>query len=315
MVDRNFTKEEFPAGLKLHDLVRTDLPEAVLGEVEAIFRLISPSFDTNPVASAFHMVTEVFRGNHPEYRACNTYYHDLRHTTDAFLAMGRLIHGAVLNAQGFDEHKTITSLIASLFHDTGYIQERHDTEGTGAKYSREHVARSMAFMKRHGSEFGLTELEREEGSEIIAYTDMSRDLPATRSSQAPIELLGRLLNAADLMGQMADRAYLEKLRFLYQEYKEGNVGDYLNEMDLLRKTVGFYRYVENRLKPVSENANRFMASHFASRWGIHKNLYSYAIEEQREYLLRILATPGADPRDYLHRRGINESVRSVYGPE
>jgi hypothetical protein len=314
MIERDFTKEKFPAGLKLHDLVKTDLPEAVLGEVHAIFRLISPAVDTNPVASAFNMVTQVFNGHHPAYRACNTYYHDLHHTTDAFLAMGRLIHGAFLNAQGFDERRMITSLIASLFHDTGYIQERHDTEGTGAKYSLEHVARSMAFMKWHGSEFGLTEREREEGSKIIAYTDMSRELPATASLQPSIELLGRLLNAADLMGQMADRAYLEKLLFLYHEYKEGKVGDYLSEMDLLRKTVGFYGYVENRLKPVSENANRFMTSHFASRWGIHKNLYSYSIGEQREYLFKILAIPGADPRDQLHRRDIIEKVRSIYGP-
>jgi hypothetical protein len=314
MVERDFTKDKFPAGLKLHDLVKTDLPEAVLGEVEAIFRLISPDVDTNPVASAFNMVTQVFKGHHPGYRACNTYYHDLRHTTDAFLAMARLIHGAFLNAQGFDERRMITSLIASLFHDTGYIQERHDSEGTGAKYSLEHVARSMAFMKRHGSELGLTEREREEGSRIIAYTDISRELPATESPQPPIEFLGRLLNAADLMGQMADRTYLEKLLFLYHEYKEGKVGDYLSEMDLLRKTVGFYGYVEKRLKPVSENANLFMTSHFASRWGIHKNLYSYAIGEQKKYLLRILAIPGADPRDYLHRRQISERVRSIYGP-
>jgi hypothetical protein len=314
MVERDSKKEKSTAGLRLHNLIQPDPPEAVLKEVQAILRLISPALDTNPVASAFTMVARVFNGNHPAYRACNTYYHDLRHTTDAFLAMARLIHGAFLNAQGLDERRMITALIAALFHDTGYIQEGNDREGTGAKYSREHVARSIAFMKRHGSEFGLTETEIEEAGEMIAYTDISRDIPPAGSLSPSIELLGRLLNAADLMAQMADRTYLEKLLFLYHEYKEGKVGHYSSEVDLLRKTIGFYGCIENRLKLVSEKANRFMNAHFASRWGIPKNLYSQSIEEQKEYLLKILAIPGADPRDHLHRQEIVEKVRAIYGP-
>jgi hypothetical protein len=66
---------------------------------------------------------------------------------------------------------------------------------------------------------------REEGSKIIAYTDMNRELPATESLQSSIELLGRLLNAADLMGQMAAKTYLRKLLFFYHEYKEGTTSD------------------------------------------------------------------------------------------
>jgi hypothetical protein len=314
MAESEMTKGNFRAGSTLQSLIQPDLPEAVLKEVQATLWLISPSFDTIPVASAFNMVAQVFNGRHPVYRACNTHYHDLRHTTDAFLAMARLIHGAFLNAQSLDERTTIIALIAALFHDTGYIQERDDGEGTGAKYSLEHVARSIAFMKRHGSEFGLRESEIEEGGQMIAYTDISREILPAGSLSPATELLGRLLNAADLMAQMADRTYLEKLLFLYHEYKEGKVGNYLGEVDLLRKTIGFYDYIEKRLKPVSEKANRFMNSHFASRWDIHKNLYSQSIEEQKEYLLKILAIPGADPRDHLYHHQIVKKVRAIYGP-
>jgi hypothetical protein len=314
MIKRDLTKERFATGLKLNDLVRTDMPEAVLEEVLAILRLVSPSFESTQVASAFRMVTQVFSGNHPAYRACNTHYHDLRHTTDAFLAMARLIHGAFLNAQGFDEPRMITALIASLFHDTGYIQERNDTDRTGAKYSLEHVERSMAFMKRHGHEFGLTEGEVSEAVTMIAYTDISREISGPRSSSPTLEVLGRLLNAADLMAQMADRVYLEKLLFLYHEYKEGQVGNYLSEVDLLRKTIGFYGYIEKRLKPISEKADRFMVSHFAERWATRRNLYAESILAQKEYLGRILAIPGADPRDHLHRLDIVQQVRASYGP-
>jgi hypothetical protein len=113
---------------------------------------------------------------------------------------------------------------------------------------------------------------------------------------------------------MADSCYLEKLLFLYHEYKEGNVGNYVSEVDLLRKTIGFYGYIEKRLEPISTKVNRFMVSHFDSRWGIPRNLYAEAIQDRKDHLRKILAIPGADPRDHLQGRGIVEKVRAVYGP-
>ena len=82
---------------KLSDLVDIHSPDAVLKEVLEILHLISPDLDSAPVVSAFHTVVRLFSGKYPNYQACNTDYHDLRHTTDAFLAMSRLIHGAMLN--------------------------------------------------------------------------------------------------------------------------------------------------------------------------------------------------------------------------
>jgi len=113
---------------------------------------------------------------------------------------------------------------------------------------------------------------------------------------------------------MADSGYLEKLLFLYHEYKEGKVGNYVSEVDLLRKTIGFYEYIQKRLEPISEMVNRFMVSHFDSRWGIPRNLYAEAIQDRKDHLRKILAIPGADPRDHLQRRGIIEKVLAIYGP-
>jgi hypothetical protein len=148
---------------------------------------------------------------------------------------------------------------------------------------------------------------------MISCTDISREIRASRFPSPIVEILCRILNAADLVAQMADSGYLEKLLFLYHEYKEGKVGNYVSEVDLLRKTIGFYEYIQKRLEPISEKVNRFMVSHFDSRWGIPRNLYAEAIQDRKDYLRKILAIPGADPRDHLHRRGIIEKVRAIYG--
>jgi hypothetical protein len=306
--ERNILKN-----IKLHDLVEIEEPEAVFEEVAIILKLISPDFDVKSVRSAFLMVLRVFNGNHPLYRACTTHYHDLRHTTDAFLATARLCHGAILCGEDFHERRIVVGLVAALFHDTGYIQDKDDTEGTGAKYTLYHVHRSKEFMKRHGAELGLTAEEIADGGSMILCTDIKKDLPYSAFSSPMVELFGRLLNAADLMGQMAERVYLEKLLFLFHEYKEGHVGDYDSEVELIRQTPGFMDYMNKRLLPVSDRANRYMTAHFESRWGIASNLYQEAIQRQREYLEKILSVPNDDPIQHLNRYGLVRKVRTMYG--
>jgi hypothetical protein len=300
--------------IKLHDLVEIEAPEAVFEEVAIILKLILPDFDIKPVRSAFRMVLRVFLGYHPLYRACATHYHDLRHTTDAFLAMARLCHGAILCGESFPERRIAVGLVAALFHDTGYIQNKDDTDGTGAKYTLYHVHRSMEFLRKHGAELGLEAKEIADGGAMILCTDIKKDLPHSAFSSPLVELFGRLLNAADLMGQMAERVYLEKLLFLYHEYKEGHVGDYDSEVDLIRKTPAFMDYINQRLLPVSDQVNRFMTAHFESRWGVASNLYQEAIQRHKDYLEKILSIPDADPRKYLNRYGLVRKVRAIYGP-
>ena len=114
------------------------------------------------------------------------------------------------------------------------------------------------------------------------------------------------------MAQMADRMYLEKLLFLYYEFREGEVGDYKSKVDLLRKTIGFFDFIDHRLKSVLGATHRFVSPHFASRWGIHSDMYGEAIEKQKIYLKQILGISDTDPLDYLRREGIVDRVRKKY---
>ncbi len=298
--------------IQLYNLLPMDSSQAVLDEVIGIYYLISPDFDAAPVVSAFNTTISLYKGKYPGYRSCNTGYHDLRHPIDTFLAMARLIHGAVLDGDTFTDRHITLGLITALLHDAGYIQEEHDMNGTGSKYTADHVQRSMDFLERHGSELGLSHEEITEGRAIILCTDLAVDISTIVFASAKVELLGKMLGSADLLAQMADRTYLEKLLFLYYEFKEAGFGDYESELDLLRKNIAFYDFIAQRLKTALGATDRFMNSHFASRWEIHVNLYHVAIERQRAYLRQILEIPDSDPRDHLKRDGIVDKIQRQY---
>jgi len=286
--------------------------EEVLSEVLEILKRISSDFNTEPIRKVFDAVGRIYGGNFPGYKACNTGYHDFRHAIEAFLAMSRVIHGAVLDNESFSERQIITALIAAILHDVGYIQEESDTRGTGAKHKADHEQRSMDFLSRHGSKFGLSDEEIAAGRAIILCTDMDTDITTIAFPSPQIELLGKLLGTADLMAQLAEQTYLEKLLYLYYECKEAGVGDYDSEVDILRKAINFYDVFEARLRTTLGGVDRFMQLHFASKWGINQNLYHEAINNQKEFLLKILKIPDADPRDYLKQGDIVKKVHETH---
>ena len=301
-----------PDSKDLYRLLAVGSSEDVLREVLDILKRISSDFDTGPIRDVFDAVKRLYGGDFAGYRACNTGYHDLRHAIEAFLAMSRLIHGAVLDNESLSERQIITALIAAILHDVGYIQEESDTGGTGAKHKADHEQRSMDFLNLHGFEFGLSEEEISAGRMIILCTDMDADITTIALPSPQIDLLGKLLGTADLMAQLAEQTYLEKLLYLYYECKEAGEGDYESEVDILRKSVNFYDVFEARLRTTLGGVDRFMQLHFASKWGINQNLYHEAINKQKDYLLKILKIPDADPRDYLKQADIVKKVRETY---
>jgi hypothetical protein len=293
---------------QLHDLIRMDSPESVLEEVIVIVRMMFPDFVVAPLKDAFHRTRMLYRGEYPGYRACNTGYHDIHHTTAAFLATARLVHGAVLKGKMLSERSVAVVLIAALLHDAGYIQKTGDKDGSGAKYTAHHVERSIAFLERHGSSWGLSNEDIVAVRTMILCTEISTDISSLSFADGQTEFLGRVLEAGDLIGQRADRAYPEKLLLLYQEFKEGNVGDFQDELDLLRDAIKFSDFVQKHLEKSLRESSKFMSAHFWQRWNISKDLYKKATAKNMEYLEQLLKTPHIDPREHLRRKLIAKGV-------
>jgi hypothetical protein len=261
----------------------------------------------------FWTAVHLYRGEVPGFRACNTEYHNLFHALQTFMAMGRLLHGAVWTGERISPRAITLGLTAAIFHDSGYLQEESDVDGTGAKYTLAHVARSVALLRRFGERFGYNEEDLATLEALVLSTDLGRNYAGISYPSAEIEQIGKLLDVADLMAQMSDRTYLEKLLFLFHEFREAGISSYQSEADLLGKTVDFYELIERRLQPTAELADRFLRAHYCRHHNRDINPYRESMLRQREYLAHVLRQTEGAPEAYLRRNRIVEKVRQRYG--
>ncbi|MGO8695244.1 MAG: HD domain-containing protein [Rectinemataceae bacterium] len=262
------------------------------------------------MARSIRITNRIFQGKFPGYRRCTTEYHDYFHSLEVFSAAARLADGCIIDGISLHAADFADILVAALFHDVGYIQEAGDTEGTGAKYTKIHVDRSAAFVLRYAKTLGF-EIERAERiGRIILGTDLAKEWAGLRFLGDAERRAAAILAAADILGQMADRKYLEKLLFLYYEFQEAGIQAYRTAFDILRKTAAFYESTRERLDgPLGEASWRARA-HFARRYGIDRDLYREAVGRQMAYLDQIIADDSTNFRKKLKRLDLEAIERA-----
>jgi len=290
--------------ITLSRIVDMEDPESVLDEVREIALMMFPEFDFETADRVFKDIVRVFRGEYPGYRKCTTEYHDLKHTTDIFMAMARLMHGALIRGESLSAENVNLGLVCALMHDTGYIQTLDDNIGTGAKYTRIDTKRSIAFMDKYLTDNGFSQENFKDYPDILICTGLDTKVNKMQFNSRQIELLGKMLGTADLLGQMADRTYLEKLLYLFCEFREAGVAGYDSELDLLKKTIDFYAMTQKRFAGELDSVNEYARYHFKVRWNLDWDLYTEAIEGNIRYLASVLENNEKDYRDHLKRGGL-----------
>ncbi len=301
---------------KLYDLIDSRDPEAIYAEIRTILSLLNADIVSEPLRAVYDDVVRLFNGNYPGYQASNTKYHNLEHTTMVALATVRLIHGCAVAGQASDPEKILLGLMASLFHDSGLIQTEHDVKGTGAKYTIGHEERSVAFMAGYLSSAGWSGQQIIDCGHLIKCTNLSLEIGKIPFRSKEVARFGKIVGSADLLAQMADRHYLEKLLLLFKEFEEAGIPEFDSEEQLLRKTEGFYKQVaRKRLIVDYDNVAACMRHHFEARWQIDQDLYSESIEHNIDYLREIFSDGANSRKDrfyrFLKRGGIVEEIRAL----
>lgn len=269
--------------------VDTGDAQAVEAEVVSVYRRLFREEDTVPVHRTFQWALECFHGRYPGFLTIDAGYHDLEHTLQGTLCLARLLDGRGrsgvlprINKDVFD-----LALIAILFHDTGYLKETGDTEGTGAKYTLVHVDRSVDFAGQFMALKGFEPGEILAVQQMIRCTGVNVNLAEIPFQNDSVRLAGYCLGTADLLGQMAASDYPDKLPVLYEEFLEAanfnggwsaNFGPFENAIHLMSQTNGFFtHYVKPKLEtdlggvfrfltvPYPDGANEYMEK-------INKNL-------------------------------------------
>ena len=287
--------------VQLAQLVDTRDPEKVIEEVLRIFYYHYSEDAALRVRLAFSQVRSLFTGEFPGYRECLAEYHDFNHTMSVLLASARLLDGYNIERVFLPEELAIHLFLAALLHDTGYIQEDWDTEGTGAKYSRQHEQRSIEFLQHHAGVFEIGEPEIEPLIRLIESTDLKTDFARIAFPSEEEQDAGAILGSADILGQMSDRAYLEKLLFLYHEFREAGIPGYEAEFDILKNTRDFYKAVRGRLRDTYLHVFELAHHHFRERYEVNQNLYIVAVDRQMAYLDKIIGDESTNFRHKLKR--------------
>ena len=292
----------------LEDLIPPGEHDRIIAEVLNLVDRMKVG-DQELIERAFNDTIRLFKGEYPGYRASNTRYHDLDHTCSVVLAMARLLHGSHCDGLKWSDRGVALGLLGALFHDVGLIQKEGDTDGTGAKYTLGHEARSVEFLGNYLTEVGIGQDAIEEAGQMIGCTIMARSPDKIHFHSDEHRTLGYMVGTADLLAQMAERTYLEKLLLLFREFEEAQIPDFDTELVLLEKTEAFYTHVvKRRLEDQLGGVTRYMAAHFRERWNIDEDLYQRMIQQNLAYLHDVLEEDKALYREKLRRGGIVDTV-------
>src|SRR5438552_5845653 len=265
---------------------------------EAVLRLYAaryPGADFAPLERAFDDFHALYEGRYPGYLACDTLYHDIRHTLDMTLAMARLVDGhdrSCAPADRLGARRAVMGILVALLHDAGYLKRSSEAQvENGAIFTKVHVSRSADFISAYLPKVGYA-AEAPLASRLVHFTGYEMDVEDIRVADPRDRMIGCMVGTADLIGQMSDRMYLEKVReFLYDEFVWGRIARerlpdgreivrYASADDLIIKTPGFYEYVaRTRIEKKLGAVDQYAAAHFDG-----PNLYQAEIEHNMDFL-------------------------------
>jgi hypothetical protein len=221
----------------------------------------------------------------------NAAYHNLDHTVLATLTAQELLVGKCLEGEVISTEDWIHYLLALLCHDIGFIRGacrhdqlhvcnystgiddqmvRFDCRHTDACLSPYHVDRSKRFVAEQFQNNPLLDIDR-----IQQFIEFTRfPVPQNIFCQDTV-CYGGMTRAADLIGQLSDPNYLDKLPDLFAEFEEtgfNQVVGYQNPDDMRRAYPGFYY---NVVLPYIEPSFVYLVSHSQGQFildQLHRNV-------------------------------------------
>ncbi|WP_462327408.1 hypothetical protein [Desulfobaculum sp.] len=237
-------------------------------------------------------ILRLFRGDMPGYRKSTAPYHDLEHTLSVVLASARLVHG-ISTTRTVSANLFTVAVVAAYFHDSGMLQDETDTSGTGAKHTIGHEDRSIAIMRSLLATHAVPAHTCDAIASAIDCTRLALTPADIAFPTADAKDAGLIVGSADLIAQLADRKYLEKLPLLFKEFQEARIPGYVTQRDLFQKTAPFYHnVVRPRLDHDLGAVTRFMRLHFLHRFGLDHDPYQHAIDANLGHLRYLLKTSG-----------------------
>lgn len=273
--------------------VDTKKPQAVAEMVKAEFNRVWTKGSTTLIDRLFLDVTGMFEGRYPGYQAIDMYYHDYEHTLQATVCLVHILGGRHRSGDQprLSPRDWELGVMAVLLHDSGFLKQADDLQGTGAKYTLVHERRSCDFARRYLPGLGVTPAEINDVCSTIMCTGPQNRISSVPFGREEARLLSFTLVTADYLAQMSAPDYVDELPALYREFVEAYEFEHLPDAkrpyhgidDLLQKTPAFWGdYVRPMLDFEAGGVHRYLTT------AGQPNPYIQAVEANIEEVRRRL---------------------------
>lgn len=231
-----------------------------------------------------------------EFVACDAPYHNLEHTLQVVLVGQSILYGKHLCKEPVSPQDWIHFILSLLCHDIGYVKGacRNDepeknkfvtgqgevitlnTGATGASLTPYHVDRSKLFVAENFGSNPYIEVDIvQHNIELTRFPVPTEDL-----YQDTIGFAG-LARAADLIGQLADPAYLSKLPALFQEFEETGSNKFLGYTNPNELRKGYPRFYWKGVSLYLKHGIRYLEMSKSGQ-AILANLYNNRVVVEKE---------------------------------
>ncbi|MCZ6856055.1 MAG: metal-dependent phosphohydrolase [Gammaproteobacteria bacterium] len=203
---------------------------------------------------------------------CDCPYHDMEHTMLVTEVGESILQGRHIAQGDVSASEWLHTVLACLFHDIGYLRGllKQDHEhgyiadeagnrvspppgATDAYLMPYHVTRGCIFVHERYAHEPLVD-----AGIIAGYIEMTRfPVPEDKHYQQ-IDTFAALVRAADLIGQMGDPLYIQKLSRLYCEFLETGEAEKLGYNNAGELRADYPTFFNNRVHPYIIEGLRYL---------------------------------------------------------
>lgn len=219
----------------------------------SLFGVQAPGYDEIFSGLAVPILTDLVHSDAP--------YHTIAHTLEVILAGEAILAGKQYYEGSVSPQDWLHTLVALLCHDVGYVKGVCDSDrpdihqysdgkgshvslsptATGAALTAHHVDRSQTYVATQLAPYAPIDLA------VVQWNIEMTRFPVPEDERYTDTLsLGALCRAADLVGQLSDPHYLQKLSNLFEEFEETGMNQtlgYQSPADLRASYPSFFQHV------------------------------------------------------------------------
>jgi len=258
--------DNFPHQFRLTKYFIRYFEQAIISNHDFIFSNLSSE------KNGLDTVLEILKRSIYVIEKSSASYHDIEHTFYVVCCGLEIIKGKFIVEGNVSERDWQHYVIALLFHDIGYIKnilEEDNSDGqwisdggeriklketdTDAVLTNFHVYRGERFSKYYLKNY--KNIDSETIAKLISGTQFP--IPETYEN----DVYNRLLQAADLIGQMADIYYMSKTTALFDEFEENNALEKTGVSTPLDLISAYPKFFWGLVFPNIKLAIRYLDSH------------------------------------------------------